>query len=152
MATIKKLENLEIWQLARQLCNKIFILTAKDRFSKDFGLKGQIKDSSASVMDNIAEGFGRGGNKEFVKFLSIAIGSCNECQSQLYRALDWKYINDNEFKECYDLADTIIHKSGNLIDYLNKSKHTGKKYKDRPINSKRQTIKRQTTNDKHNNN
>lgn len=90
MSTIKKFEELDIWQLARQLCNKIFVYTEKSKFAKEFGLKRQIRDSSGSVMDNISEGFGRGGNKEFINFLSFAIGSCCEVKSQLYRALDWK--------------------------------------------------------------
>ena len=129
MGTIKKFEELEIWQLARQLCKKVFILTEKEKFRKDFNFKAQIKDSSGSVMDNIAEGFGRGGNKEFIKFLTIAIASCCEVQSQLYRSFDWDYISEDEFKDCYNLADEIINKSGSLITYLNKSEHKGQKYK-----------------------
>lgn len=137
MATIKKFEDLEIWQLARQFANKIFALTEKGSFMKDFGFKDQIKRASGSVMDNIVEGFGRGGNREFVNLLSIAIASCNEVQSQLYRARDWKYITVEEFEECYKLTETIISKSGKFISYLNSSHHTGVKFK-----------KQQTTNDK----
>ncbi len=88
MSTFRKFEDLEIWQLARKLCNNIFTITEKGSFQNDYRFKDQIKSSSGSIMDNIAEGFGRGGNKEFVNFLSIAIGSCTECCSQLYRALD----------------------------------------------------------------
>jgi len=131
MATIKKIEDLEIWILARKLCSLIITLTEKGKFVSDFGLKQQIKNSSGSVMDNIAEGFGRGGNKELVNFLSIAIGSCCEVKSQLYRALDWKYISDVEFKECVALTEEIISKSGSLINYLNKSEHKGEKFKNR---------------------
>ncbi len=131
MATIKKIEELEIWILARKLCSLIFPLTEKGKFISDFGLKQQIKNSSGSVMDNIAEGFGRGGNKEFVNFLSIAIGSCCEVKSQLYRAHDWKYISDNEFNESANLSEEIILKSGSLINYLNNSEHKGEKFKNR---------------------
>jgi len=139
MATIKKFEDIEVWQKARQLCNLIYPLTLKGSFAHDYKLRDQINGSSGSVMNNIAEGFGRRGNKEFANFLSIAIGSCCEVQSQLYRALDRKYIDNDEFKECYDLTGTIILKSRSLINYLNKSEYTGKKYKDRTTNDKRQT-------------
>ncbi len=113
MATIKKFEDLEVWQMGRKLANKIFELTEKGKFIKDFGFKDQIKRAAGSVMDNIAEGFGRGGNREFINLLSISNGSCNEVRSQLYRALDWKYISEEEFKECYNLTEVIISKSGN---------------------------------------
>jgi four helix bundle protein len=129
MATTKKFEDLEMWQMSKKLCNQIFNLTKNEGFSKDYSLKDQIKRSSGSVMDNIAEGFGRGGNKEFINYLSVAIGSCNETKSQLYRASDWKYINDEEFRDCYDLSDEIISKSGSLINYLNKSGFKGEKFK-----------------------
>lgn len=129
MATIKKFEDLEVWQMARKLANKVFDLTEKGKFIRDFGFKGQIKDASGSVMDNIAEGFGRGGNKEFINFLGYAIGSANEVQSQLYRALDWNYISEYEFKECCELAETIIAKAGSFINYLNNSSFKGEKFK-----------------------
>jgi four helix bundle protein len=131
MATVRRFEDLEIWQLARQLSNKVLKLTQKEKFSKDFGFKGQIKDSSGSVMDNIAEGFGRGGNKEFSNFLSFSTGSCCEVQSQLYRALDWNYITKYEFDECNTLAKKIISKSGKFIAYLNQSQYKGEKFKNR---------------------
>ena len=131
MATINKFEDLEIWQLARKLCNHIFPYTQRGDFAKDFGLRGQINNSSGSVIDNISEGSGRGGNKEFVNFLSFSSGSCCEVQSQLYRALDRKYINDDEFKESYELASIIYSKTCGLISYLNKSEYKGEKYKDR---------------------
>lgn len=140
MATIKQFEDLEIWQLARQLADKIFILTEKGKFNTDFGIRNQIRNSSGSVMDNIAEGYGRGGNKEFVTFLCYSIGSCSETQSQLYRALDYNYINQLEFDECYTLAKTIINKTGNFVTYLNKSNVKGEKFKYRTeSNNKLQT-------------
>ncbi len=140
MATIKKFEELEIWQLARKLSIRVFAITSNGDFAKDFGLKAQIKNAIGSVMDNIAEGFGRGGNKEFINFLGIATGSCNEVQSQLYRALDWNYIAEETFKELYGIADEIISKTGSLISYLNKTEYKGEKFRNRDNN------KQQTTN------
>jgi four helix bundle protein len=130
MATIKKFEDFDIWQMARELCKKVFEMTSSGEFAKDFGLKGQIKNASGSVMDNIAEGFGRGGKKEFINFLSFTTGSCNEVQSQLYRAFDWKYISEEMFNESYKLAEEIILKTGGLINYLKKSDFKGEKFRD----------------------
>jgi four helix bundle protein len=140
MATIKQFEDLEIWQLSRELDKKIFSLTEKEKFSKDFGMRNQIRDASGSIMDNIAEGFGRGGNREFVNFLTYSIGSCSETQSQLYRALDRNYINETEFNESYNLSKTIITKCGSFVTYLNKSTVRGEKFKHRTeLNNKQQT-------------
>lgn len=99
--TIERFEDLEIWQEARVLSKVIFQLTQKTPFRNDFKLKNQIKGSSGSTMDNIAEGFERGGNREFIQFLSIARGSCGETRSQLYRSYDYKYISDEEFNELH---------------------------------------------------
>ena len=159
MATIKKFEDLEIWRLARTLSNNIFKLTEMESFVKDFKFKAQIKSSSGSVMDNIAEGFGRRGNKEFINFLSIAVGSCCESQSQLYRTLDWKYISQEEININYSLTDEIISKTGKLITYLNKSDFKGEKFNRETIeieniDTSKSSVteannKQQTTNYKH---
>ncbi len=88
MATIKRFEDLEIWQDARELCKFINRLIERDKFKYNFSLKDQISRSSGSIMDNIAEGFERGGNKEFVNFLTYSKGSTGEVRSQSYRAFD----------------------------------------------------------------
>ena len=132
MATITRFEDLEIWQLARVLANRIHKLyTSSPAFAKDFKLKDQINGSSGSVMDNIAEGFGRGSNNEFVNFLSYSIGSAEEVKSQLYRGFDRHYYEKTVFDEIYELAEKVRNKTGNLIEYLNNSTFPGIKFKNR---------------------
>ena len=107
MAAFNRFEDIIAWQKARILCKLINGYTQKEKFSKDFKLISQIKSSSGSAMDNIAEGFERAGNKEFSQFLSISKGSAGETRSQLYRALDNEYISEIEFQEAYNLADEV---------------------------------------------
>jgi four helix bundle protein len=130
MAVIKRFEDFEIWQLARELSkNTHFLIKNTEKLSKDFSLKDQMKRSSGSVMDNIAEGFGRGGNKEFIMFLSISNGSNQEYKSQLYRCLDYEYIDKIVFDEYYELADKIGKKMTSFIQYLSQSNYKGEKYR-----------------------
>lgn len=131
MATIKKFEDLKVWQKARVLCQHIFEIIEYSKFSKDYKLKDQINGSSGSVMDNIAEGFGRQGNNEFINFLTIANGSAMEVKSQLYRAFDRSYINQQKFDELSQLTDEISKMIFGLIEYLGKSDFRGQKFKAR---------------------
>lgn len=131
MATYRRFEDLEIWLLSRKLAQLVFAFTIQEKYAKDFSLKDQIKRSSGSVMDNIAEGFERGGNKEFVNFLTIAKASVGEVQSQLYRSVDYLLITQGEFDSAYNLADEIKNKIGGFIKYLNASEFKGIKFKDR---------------------
>jgi four helix bundle protein len=134
MTTIKKFEDLEMWKKSRILCNEIFEIIKSENFSKDYKLKDQINGSSGSVMDNIAEGFDRGSRLEFLNFLSISKGSAGEVKSQLYRAVDRKYINSNKFDELYSLAEEISKMIGSFMEYLNKSNIKGTKFKSRTGN------------------
>lgn len=133
MATIKKFEDLEIWQLSRSLENKIFEETTKGSLAKDYKLKDQMNSSSGSVMDNIAEGFGRASRLEFIQFLSISNASGNELQSQLYRCFDRKYVSKERFDELYFLADLVCKKINAFMSYLNKSVIKGQKFANRKI-------------------
>ena len=125
MATIKRFEDIISWQKARELNKFIGDIIDKGKFKRSYKLIDQIESSSGSIMDNIAEGFERGGNREFIQFLYISKGSCSEFRSQLYRALDRNYLTQIEFDRLYNLAKEIIVLLQKLIDYLRKSEMKG---------------------------
>lgn len=131
MATINSFEDLKVWQKARVLCQQVFEIIRNPIFSKDYKLKDQINASSGSIMDNVAEGFGRQGNNEFINFLTIANGSAMEVKSQLYRALDRDYITKAKFDELSLLVEEITKMIFGLIIYLGKSDFKGQKFKAR---------------------
>lgn len=133
MATIKSFEELEIWQKARSLSNEIYTRTLSDSFSKDYSLHDQINRSSGSIMDNIAEGFERGGNKEFVQFLAYSKGSCGEVRSQLYRAKDRSHINEDDFNTLLKQASEIGKQIGGFMKYLSQSGIKGTKYMNKKV-------------------
>ena len=125
---VKNFEDLEIWKDARALTREIYQLTREPRFSKDFALRDQIRRATVSIMSNIAEGFERGGNQEFIQFLYIAKASCGEVRSQLYVAVDQSYVTQ---KDCEELTKSFRRLSimiSNLIDYLRRSGMKGAKY------------------------
>lgn len=129
MATITKFEDLEIWKLGRILAKEIYELTKT--FGKEFRLTDQMKASSRSIMENIAEGFDRDSRLEFINFLSIAKGSCGELKSQLYYCLDCELITHQVFDKFYDDTKILSSKIGGFIKYLNQSLIKGNKFKDR---------------------
>lgn len=110
------------------LCNEIYTLITTTALEKDYKLKDQINGSSGSAMDNIVEGFGRGGNAEFIQFLEITHASACECQSQLYRVVDRKYISEEKFNELYNLAQEVRNMTLKLIQYLSETEMKGAKY------------------------
>lgn len=128
MAVIKRYEDIESWQLARELTREIYAISNKGEFAPDYGLKDQIRRSSVSVMSNIAEGFERGGNKEFLHFLTTAKASCGECRSQLYVALDAQLITEQEFATLHKRALETSSKIGGFIHYLQQSALRGPKF------------------------
>lgn len=131
MATIKRFEDLEIWQVARKLSLKIFELTSKEPFIKDFKFRDQIRSSAGSVMDNVAEGFERSSRLEFVNFLSIAKGSAGETRSQLYRSIDAEYCTESDANELIKEYEQLAQQIAGFISYLNQSSLKGQKFKDR---------------------
>ncbi|WP_029037557.1 four helix bundle protein [Salinimicrobium xinjiangense] len=129
MGTVKNFEDLEIWASARGICNDIFQIKQETELKSDFKLYNQLNGSSGSIMDNIAEGFERNGNREFIQFLAIAKASCGETRSQLYRALDRKYIKQDEFVILYDKLILLSKQISSFINYLQKSELKGIKFK-----------------------
>ena len=128
MATITKFEDLEIWQEARKLAKEIYLISKEIDLKTDFRFKEQIKASSGSIMDNIAEGFERDGNLEFRQFLSIAKGSAGESRSQIYRLYDYEYISEEKFLDLKNKYENLSGKIKNFITYLNKKDFKGNKF------------------------
>jgi four helix bundle protein len=128
VATFKSFEEIEAWQKARDLSNEIYELSITGNFAKDYSLKDQINRSSGSVMDNIAEGFERGGNREFIQFLAVARGSIGEVRSQLYRVKDRNHIDPEIFKALCEKALVISKLITSLMKYLQQSDFKGMKF------------------------
>ena len=129
MAKIERFEDLTSWQKARELNRLVYDATRKGAFAKDFGLRDQIRRASVSVMSNLAEGFERGGDREFTQFLSNAKGSCGEVRCQLYAALDEKYLSEIEFRELYERSQEISRLISGFMAYLRQSELRGNKFK-----------------------
>ncbi|MGC4128587.1 MAG: four helix bundle protein [Bergeyella sp.] len=129
MATVTRFEDLEIWKLARILCREIYSVIEGTNLKNNYRLCNQIDGSSGSIMDNIAEGFERNGNKEFVQFLSISKASCGETRSQLYRVFDRNFVSEEKFNVLVEQTEILSKKIGAFINYLNNTELKGTKYK-----------------------
>ena|SRR5687768_4705748 len=128
MASIECFENIEAWQSARKLRHEVYVLTRAKPFALDYALVNQIRRAAISGGSNIAEGFERGGNREFIQFLSNSKGSLGEIKDQLYCALDERYITQRQFREIYQLADSTARLVGGFMTYLRKSAVSGHKF------------------------
>jgi len=130
MATYKKYEDLEVWKLARELCKDIFNIIQETPLNNNWKLRDQIDGSSGSIMDNIAEGFERGGTKEFIQFLGFSKGSCGETRSQIYRIYDRGYITEKKKNELIENTINISKQINGFIGYLKKTKIKGYKFEE----------------------
>jgi four helix bundle protein len=146
MAAIKKFEDLIAWQKARQLCRLVHTYTRRPEFSKDYKFRDQLRSSAGSVMDNIAEGFGRKGNPEFKNFLAIANGSLMESKYQLFRAFDQGYIQDNELRESLEMIDETARIIHALIIYLGRSDYRGIKFSETECSTGQESTTPRTVN------
>jgi four helix bundle protein len=128
MATIQRFEDIEAWQSARKLRQEVYRLTRLKPFSSDFALVDQIRRASISVTSNIAEGFDRGGNREFIQFLSLAKGSVAEVKDQLHCARDENYITHAQFADAHAMADSTARLIGGFMTYLRSAELSGHKF------------------------
>ena len=125
MATIQKFEDLRVWQKARELAKEVYTVSGRGGFAKDFSLRDQIRDAAGSVMHITAEGFDSGYDKEFIRFLRMARRSATEVQSELYIALDQRYITPTDFTRIYDMAEDCKRSINSLITYLKRERAVG---------------------------
>ena len=129
MGKIERFEDIEAWQLARLICQKTEELFHNTKLGRNFSLRDQMERSSGSIMDNIAEGYGRGGNQEFHNFLSYSKGSVSELRSQLYRAFDKNLISSEQFEDLKEDCLKAENKIGAFMYYLRKTNLKGIKFK-----------------------
>jgi four helix bundle protein len=139
MATITRFEDIEAWQLGRELKRLVYRCSKTGEFSKDFVLKDQIRRAAISVTANIAEGFEREGNREFVQFLSTSKGSTGEVQDHLYTALDESYVTQQQFDDLYRRAAEVGRKIGAFMNYLQQTELRGRKFVKVPERSQLET-------------
>ena len=136
---IESFEDIESWKKARELTKLVSRHSKRGEFARDFGLRDQIQRASTSIMSNIAEGFERGGDKEFLQFLSTAKGSCGEVRSQLYVALDQDYLTQPDFEELRKMTVSISRLIAGFMKYLQTSDLRGSKYSQQPPKPTRTT-------------
>lgn len=129
MSTFKSFEEINAWQRARDLTSRVYQVSSEGKFACDFGLRDQMRRACISIMSNIAEGYERGGTKEFIQFLSVAKGSVGEVRSQLYVAFDQRYISEATFGQLSGEATEIGRMLSGLMTYLRKAGLKGSKYK-----------------------
>jgi len=132
---IKKFEDLECWQVSRELTKMIYEITKNSGVRKDFGLRDQIQRAAVSVMSNISEGFDSSSDAEFIRFLNYAKRSCSEVQAQLYVALDQAYIIRDSFNSVYKQAENCRKLCSGLIKYLRNSRQPRVASHESPVTS-----------------
>lgn len=138
MATFRSFEDIEAWQIGRELTRCVYDATRSGPFARDYGLRDQIRRAAISIMSNIAEGFERSGRGEFVQFLAVAKGSAGEVRSHLFVARDLGYVSADTYAKLSALATQVGRMTNGLIDYLRGSDIRGTKYKTSRTVRKRQ--------------
>ena len=133
MAKLSQFEDMDIWQDARKLASRCYAFSLITKEFNDYELMNALPKTSGSIMDNIAEGFGRGGNKEFIQFLSVSYASCTELKSQLYRLSDRPYFSETIDRDIKSL-DSLKNRINGFIMYLKKSETKGYKFKEEDLN------------------
>ncbi len=118
---LDRFEDLDVWKVARELVNAIYAMARESDIAKDYGFRDQIQRAAISIMNNVAEGFERGSNRDFCKFLFIARGSSGEVRSMLYLALDQRYITQKQFDKIYELCVREAQLCWGLIKHLQKN-------------------------------
>ncbi len=118
MPTITRFEEIEAWQTARELTKLIYSLTDEGKFSRDFGLRDQIRRAAVSVMSNISEGFESQTQQLFLRYLGIAKASAGEVRSQLYVSCDMNYLTEEQFAKVFQLAEKASRQIARFISYL----------------------------------
>ena len=141
MATVKRFEELHVWQSAREFVKLVYRFTNQESFKRDFALRDQIRRAASSIMHNIAEGFGAGSDSEFIRFLGYARRSGTETQSQLYIALDEEYITKPQFDDAYARSTQILKQINSLIGYLDNSRKSNR----RPLKENQTTYSIETS-------
>ena len=122
---IQRFEDIEAWQEARKLVNLVYdAIDSNTHFKRDFRLTGQMQGAAVSAMSNIAEGFSRRSNREFIQYLFISKSSAAEVQSQLYVAFDRGYLGQDEFKVIYAKAEIVSKLNSGFIKYLKRTEQT----------------------------
>ena len=129
MASIQRFEDIESWKAGREAVRTVYAVTSEAPFSRDFALCNQVRRASVSIISNIAEGFERGGNKEFLNFLAISKGSCGEVRCQLYVALDCSYISEDQFRVISEKLTETSRLISGLMKYLQQSEFRGSKFR-----------------------
>jgi four helix bundle protein len=129
VAKIERFEDIEAWKLAREATDLVYKASPADRFARDFTLVNQMRRASISILSNIAEGFERGGNKEFLQFLAMAKGSYGEVRAQLYVVLDQKYIDETTFQGISGVLQAASRTISGFMKYLQSADFRGSKFK-----------------------
>jgi four helix bundle protein len=128
MSRIERFEDLEVWQLAKNVANQIYDITSVGKFSYDYVLRDQIRRAVVSIFSNIAEGFERNGNKEFLQFLAIAKASCGEVRAQLIFAKERDYISNEQFETVVKNLHSLSSQIAGFCKYLKQSEMKGSKF------------------------